>query len=257
MKTWLTQGTTDSTRIFDVIKYTENSNWEKNTIVDKLKILLEENTVDKDLLDDLFSNVNWDKDKIYKSFVTNSQPISDTLRKGKFGEILHGEILSSFHDLNILMKKHQYQITPGTSLHGTDIIAFKINEENVIQAFFYIETKLRTSKDYIALTEAFIELQNALNESVPSYLKFILKELKKTNSVFYHAVLDYGIQITPKDNFRIGAIFESSAWTDTYLKNLLDVYDKSIPNLTVDVIMIDSLNKLVNDTYQKLGADIV
>lgn len=256
MKTWLTQGTTDGTRIFDVIKYTENSSWEKNAIVDKIKTLLEENTVNKDFLDDLSSMVNWDKDKTYQRFVTDLQPNTDTLRKGKFGEILHGEILSSFHDLNIPIKKYQYQFTPGTSLHGTDLIAFKINKENVIQAFFYIETKLRTSKDYIALTEAFKGLQNALNESVPSYLKFILRELQKTDTDLYHAFLNYGIEITPNDNFRIGAIFESSAWTDTYLKKLLDVHDRSIPNLTVDVIMIDSLDKLVNDTYQKLGADI-
>lgn len=256
LKDWLTSSSIDNTRLFDVIEYTEKSNWKDNSIVDILKIHLQENTVEKSFLDEVAKILDWDEDEIYRTFVAQSQPPGDLLRKGKFGEILHSEILLAFQNLEVPVKKFQYQITPASSLLGTDLILFKRIDEK-IEAIFYVETKVRTTRNTSALSEAYAELVTAQNEKIPSYLKFILKELYKEDKDLFKQFLEFGVEITPNDNFRIGGIYDSATWSDTSLTNLSNVHDRSMLNLTIDVIKINSLNELVNKSYEKLGEEIV
>lgn len=255
MKQWLERSSIDQTYLFDFIIYTEKTEWKKTTIPKFIANFLEENTVEQDFMDEISRIVNWDKDKVYQSFVTEFQPSTDSLRKGKLGEILHGEILIEFYDIDFPIKKYQYQLTPNTSLHGTDLIGFRLVDGKV-ESIFYVETKLRTNRDRQALPEAFQGIIKARDETIPSYLKFILKQLYKTDTNLFTKFLEYGMEISPTDHFRIGAIFEDSAWDKIYFDDLTAVYDRSISNLTVDVIKIKSLNELVKASYKELGVDI-
>lgn len=257
MKQWLNISSIDKTRLFDVVTYLEKTEWTKVDIHKKMKIHLEEHTpVDKDYLIELSKIVNWDAEKVYRHFVTELQSTFDSGRKGKFGEILHGEILRDFHDLHIPIKKYQYQLTPNSLLHGTDLIAYKMKDKK-IDAYFYIETKLRTGRDKNVLSEAFSQIIKSRDEQIPSYFRFILNQLFKTDHVLFKLFAEHGIEISPNDHFRIGMIFETSSWLDDYLDDLITVYDRSISNLTIDLIKIDSLNKLVQTSYKEIGVNIV
>jgi hypothetical protein len=246
---WLSKSSVDSTRLFDVIFYTEKNSWQKITINKKMASLLESNTiVGREFLDEISSIVGWNHEKVYEVFVKQSQPTDENYQKGKFGEILHGEILTQFFNLMIPIKKYQYQFNPNTALHGTDLIAYSKSGQK-IEAYYFVETKLRTTSGKKALIDAFQQTIKTRDEKTPSYFKFMLNQLFKEDRTLHKLFLEYGVEISPKDHFRIGMVYDDSVWNDSYLDELLTVYDRSISNLSIDLIKINSLNQLVQASY--------
>lgn len=251
LKEWVDVNSPESEFPFKIIEYLE-SNSIKESIPEIFSKLLQENTVDNEFLKDLAKKPNWNWEKVQSFFVIQSQPTNDNLKKGKFGEVCHGQILEEFYDYIIPIKKFQYQFTKGQSPTGTDMVAIKMGEGKISE-LCYVETRLRTSDDYAAVSGAFNEIIQGRKERINSVIKFILKELFKIKHELYDLLTEYGIETAPKDKFRIGAIFEKDIWRPKHLENLRDVMQGSTLDLTVDVIKINNLEKLVNDSYEKVS----
>ena len=251
LKEWFTAICPEIIFPFKTIEYVETNSL-NNSAVEFLSTLIRENTVDEEFLKYMQKKLKWDWGKIYATFVIESQPNHDNLKKGKFGEIFHGQILEEFYNYVIPIKKLQYQFTKDQSLTGTDMIAIKIKEEKITE-ICYVETKLRTSNDYSAISEAYKEIIQSKSSSMNSLLKFILKELYKTNKMLHSQLTEFISEMMHDDKFRIGAIFEKKIWRQKYIEKLNDCMQKSDFDLTVDIVKINNLEELVNNSYKAIG----
>ena len=251
LKEWFTAVCPKIIFPFKTIEYVETNSW-NNSTADFLSALIRENTVDEEFLKYMKKKLKWDWKKIYTTFVIESQPSHDNLKKGKFGEIFHGQILEEFYNYVIPVKKFQYQFNRNQSLTGTDIIVIKIKEAKITE-ICYVETKLRTSSDYSAISEAYDEIIQSKGSSMDSTLKFILKELYKTDKILHSQLTEFIGEMTHDDKFRIGAIFEKKIWRQRYIEKLNDCMQELDLDLTVDIVKINNLKELVNNSYKAIG----
>lgn len=253
---WFTQSRRTDKKYtkFGVYDYKEKATPNIDKIQSELKELIVENTASKDLLEAVARKYGWEV--AYKKFIVDAQPKNLSIKKGKFGEILHGVILEEIWKYVIPLKKLQYGIARDSTLTGTDIYAVKTKDDK-IQEICLIETKLRTYTDYPNAVESYNGLVTAINEKTPAILKFILKIVKKDNKNFFNMLLNYGIELQPRDKFRIGTIVESSEWSEKILENLEDEITHATIDLQVDVVRINNLEKLVVDTFKSIGVECV
>ncbi len=249
LKTWLA-AESKSDFAFAAVNYEERRAWDDST-VENLGHIISDNTTDPDHLKYIAEKLGWNLDKC-SEYVRKWQPISSDLRKGKFGELLCGQILQEFHGYVIPVKKFRYQHAPGQSLPGTDIIAFKI-KDNKISEMCMMEAKLRTQHDSRAILGAYGQLDARKKGQILPSIKFLLHRLYEINRNMFDMIAEYGVEINPNDTYRIGAVYEKSHWNEHYLEKLSDIMEESDIALTVDAVQITNLEKLVECTYENLG----
>ena len=94
------------------------------------------------------------------------------VRRGDFGEALACEALEVFESFSVPVRKLRYQMDPEQTLHGTDIVAFKLNGHDRVQDLHFVECKLRTFRNLPAGVEAHQQLvDDRAGEDVPEIVE--------------------------------------------------------------------------------------
>lgn len=237
-------------RSFGVAIYSEQEGgWRTAGAAGAMAGLLRENTASSDLVGDAVHYSGWGEERIRKALASGRQPSGGAQRKGKFGEVLHGDLLERFCAMVIPVKKHRYNPAPDASPHGIDIIALGSPAQGGGERIVYAETKLRNRADPSALVEAHGALAAAGSEDVPPSLRVVMEVLRNSRMDLYRRVMAASFG-GARAHFRIGAVVERSSWSDSQLDVLEHEQAARKLDLGVDVVKIGGLGDLVDESFR-------
>lgn len=187
------------------------------------------------------------------AFIAEMQPNNDSVKKGKFGEVLHRAILEQFCGMVVVCSRYRHNPSPCTSPPGLDIIALMPRDASGVERVVFAETKLRTSADRGALAKALGQLVKARSATKQPSLKSTLQILSDADSPLFDRVMKAVDGRAPKPHCRIGAVFEARHWSDSLLLQIRSNRDAQCIDLAIDVVRIDALGGLIEDSYAKAG----
>ena len=258
MKKWLSQSIEKDAYPFVVATYAEKIGWVSAEAADGMAALLAESTASQDLLERMSRRRGWDENKARSRYIVERQPTSDILRKGKFGEVLHGAILEEFCGMTVICHRYRYSPSPNISPPGLDIIALMPQADGDGERIVFVETKLRLNADARTLVNALAQLAKEQGVSEPQSLKSTLQVLSAADPRLYERVLQAVGSEAHKPHYRIGAVVEAKSWSNASLRQL-----KSIPDrmqdmcFAVDVVKINALGDLIKESYVRVRRSIV
>lgn len=206
VKYWLEAKPDRAMHGFRVANYEEaEGGWRATGAASDMARLLEENTVSPGLLKDALRHSGWDEERVRNALGAKQQPKGEAQQKGKFGEVLHADLLERFCGMIIPVKKHRYNPSPGASPHGIDIVALGCPGPGKGERIVYAETKLRKKIDSATLAEACKALAKAGSDDTPKSLLAVMETLRSSDAGLYKRVMVAGLG-KDKPYFRIGAI---------------------------------------------------
>jgi hypothetical protein len=189
-----------------------------------------------------------------RKFFSDSAPSHGGIRKGHFGEILAFEVKQEGEGYVVPIKKLRFVIGNGT-LHGTDVLAIKLDAQGDIIELHFVECKLRTNKDLDIAIDAARQLADDLKEKYPAIIRFVIARLKVDGSPLYEKVLAYLAFIQSGGARRTAGIslcVESSSWDERSLDRLLDGKLADLPALHVNIIKLPDLTVLVKKVFDRV-----
>jgi hypothetical protein len=164
------------------------------------------------------------------------------------GEILTAEILEKIRKAILPIYKLRYKELKDRAMRGkADVLACRIFAGKPVLIFAEVKSKI-TYKKKIA-EEAYRELV-LNNVEVPEIVDYISKRLEDRDeynlaNLFDKAIVD---SKSYSKDFHIFLIFEKNKWKEDILENL-DNIQVELPNLTLNVVLINSLKDLIKETY--------
>lgn len=186
---WLKSSSVDNSRDFDVVHVSEARHWTQSDAY-TIGSILAENTINPDMLKDAARHLGWSRDETYEKLFAESQPNAEAVKKGKFGEILHAEVLSKLSSLSVPVKRYTCMPNPNVSPPGIDLIAFEITGDKISVAH-YAETKLLTLRNYAMIIRAYEQLRKVMGMQVTVRLRHALGILYMEDRRMYSRILDY------------------------------------------------------------------
>ena len=249
MKKWLSQSIEKDAYPFVVATYVEKIGWASVDAADGMAALLAKSTVSQELLERMSRRRGWDENKARSRYIVDRQPTSDMLRKGKFGEVLHGAILEEFCGMTVICHRYRYSPSPNISPPGLDIIALVPQADGDGERIVFVETKLRLNAGARTLVNALTQLAREQGVDEPQSLKSTLQVLNVADPRLCERVLQAVDSEAHKPHYRIGAVVEAKSWSDTGLRQL-----KNIPDgmqdmcLAADVVKINALGDLIKES---------
>jgi len=216
---------------------------------------LTEELVSIELLIGYSNTLGWDKTS---ELLANMVPAQWTNKLGDFGEMLSGILLEEFHNLQLPVRKLRYKISSGQTLPSTDIVAFKINDEEHIEEVHFVEVKARNSKDSYMALEAYSQLQEAYHSNLPPILHFIAQRLIEQNSPLAPKFMRYlgaRVDSSELDRFHICLICDQEHWAESILSNL-DQIEIDIHPMTVHGVVIGDLKGLVDTLFSSIPTKV-
>ena len=252
MKEWLDQSVEGHAYPFVVATYVEKVGWAGAGAAREMARLLGESTASPEFIERVSSRRGWDKGRARATFVAEMQPGNDAVKKGKFGEVLHGAVLEEFCGMVVVYHRYRYNPNPDTSPPGLDTIAL-MPRDGGDERLVYSETKLRTGADGGTLAKALGQLTRTASAGHPPSLKALLQALSDTDSPLFDRVMQVADNRVTPPHYRIGVIFEAKHWSDSYLRMIKDNHGAQRMDLAVDVVKIASLGSLINDAYSSVG----
>ncbi|EPA06178.1 Hachiman antiphage defense system protein HamA [Candidatus Nitrosarchaeum limnium] len=252
LKTWLEVSKRPSgTFRFNVVNINEKNSRDLENINEIFSKIIINESVGYDTAKKLAKKYGWNK--ILESIITPRLTRTSNMKKGKFGEMLESSVLETFFDYVIPIKKWRYAISSDQSLPRCDIIAVKLEGQKIIEMSF-IESKLTTTSDSNKIIEAHSQLMEEKKSGFSDILSFIILRLIDEKHPLQEAFIEYTlIKDKPNDSYRIAATYDNAKWNENYLTKLNDIHTKSTPELTVDLIRIEELEKVVKTVYEKKG----
>lgn len=195
-------------------------------------------------------------EKSYSFLVTEAQPTSENMIKGRFGEVLFTGILEDFYDYAIPIYKLRYNATANHSQTGTDILGIKIKDGEIFEVCF-VESKLRIPPTKKILSQAFDQLMKDQTKDIPEIFRFVLNRLLEHDDALATPLLRHISERTKsnKDFFRIGAVFEKDTLPNDAFNNLHEDMEGFSVNLHLDLVGIKKLNNFINDLYKEIGVN--
>lgn len=208
-----------------------------------------------DLVDRLVQETGWSRQRVWDVMVAKRQPTGERQQGGRFGEVLHAAILEEFDGMTVLVKRHRYAAAPNAPLYGLDIVALGRVDGggDGAERIVFAETKLRNAGGGSALTEAYDQIDKIGSETLPSRLAADMGLLRCRDTVVLERLLQAIGRVDPV-HFRIGAIFEASQWSDSYLNGIDRRHGDSDLDVAVDIVTIGMLGDLVRESYLQVGA---
>ena len=178
-----------------------------------------------------------------------------SIRRGDFGEALASELLC-LEGYHVPVRKLRYQVDPEQSLHGTDIVAFALDDGDVRDLHF-VEGKLRTFKDLPAGVNAHDQLKHDRSAGYADTLMFIAERLRETDPPLYDAFRAY---LRQRDQPRRGSsgiflVWDGSVWDDDVLQRVHEVDDRIDP-LDVRVVHVADLAAVIEAAYVTIDAEV-
>lgn len=254
MGAWLEARNVSLSYRFGVAIYDEREGWRTAAAAEAMAALLKENTVSPDLVGDAVRYSEWGEARVRRALVSGVRPAGRAQRQGKFGEVLHADLLERFCAMIIPVKKHRYNPAPGASPHGIDIIALGRPAKGGGERIVYAETKLRNNAVSPALVEAHKALATAAAEDLPPSLLVVMQMLKKSDSGMYKRVMKASL-CGAGAHFRIGVVVERSGWKDGHLDALEQEQAAKELDLGVDIARIGGLDDLVDESFRTAVAN--
>jgi len=207
------------------------------------------------LVEDLCDGLGWQQ---AFDTIKGAMPSVMSVRKGVVGELLATDCAISFDGCQVPVKKLRSMIVPGESLHGTDVLAFRLDAAGEIEKAYYVESKLRLFCDRAAAVEAEKQLHRDMAKHVPDILLFVANQMYTANTPLVPALRRYMRTRTGSrqlDEFRISLTFERSVWSEDVLTRLVEA-DELLAPLSVWGLTIDNLDPLIAALYEELGFEI-
>jgi len=240
---------------FNVIDITEKDGRNLKTVNEIFVNIFLDNTISYDLLEKISSKIGWKE--TFEKFISPRLSKVKNMKKGKFGEMLEGTVLEEFFNFVIPIKKWRYSITSDQSLPSTDILAIRKDESKITEISF-VECKLTGTDNKKLIAKAYEQLMDDQAKGFPQILSFIIARLFEQKNPLAEWFIDYCLEkYRTSDSYRVCAVFDEQKWDEKSLENLSDIVTKSTPNLTVDVITIESLDNVVEEVYKNRGWNVI
>lgn len=253
MKGWLVQQSGVSGHGFGTEVYAEKKSWAAAEAPVITARLLATSTADDETAGAIAEELGWSKKMVRDSLVARRQPGDGGQRMGKFGEVLHAVILEEFQGMAVVTRRYRYNPTPNAAVHGVDLIALAAIGEGQGERIVYAETKIRTVRDGGALTKARAGLAKINGDrGLPPSLVAEMERLRTGDPHMFRRLVS-AARRQKESRYRIGAVFEESAWSDSYLDGLDRAHDPGEFDMTVDVVKIGSLRDLVLESYKTVA----
>ena len=252
MRHWLMRRPCVTRYGFGTEAYVEKAKWEVAGAAEIMARLLAAGTASRETVKAVAEIACWSEEDAEDKLVVKRQPKYEAQKKGKFGEVLHAAILETFHHMVVATKRHRYNPAPGASVHGIDLVALDKIEGTQNERIVYAETKLRTAQDRSALIRARSDLVRVNKEDVPVSIAVEAERLRKSDPALFKRLVNAALEKC-KAQYRIGAVFEESQWSDSLLAALDRVHDPGELDMVVDIVKIGSLHDLVLESYRKVG----
>jgi hypothetical protein len=183
-------------------------------------------------------------------------PDEQNRQRGEFGENMSEQIAESLYKFSIPIKKRRYAINKEQSLPSTDIIAFKVHQNEIIELGM-IETKLRNIADYKAANEAYIELKEKYEKDIPDMFIWTLHRLESEKHELFGPFKRYLLRRKANkdgDKFFIYLIWDKSKWKDTMLEKLSEA-EKVGPKVVVCLLKIRDLQKIITHVFDRIDKE--
>jgi len=163
-------------------------------------------------------------------------------------EIITADILEKIRKAILPIHKLRYKELRDRAMRGkADVLACRISADKPVIIFAEVKSKITYKKEIAE--EAYRELV-LNNVEVPEIVNYISRRLEDRDEYNLVCLFDKAIR-DPKSyskDFHIFLIFEKDKWKEDILKNL-DNFQVELPNLTLNVVLINSLKDLINETY--------
>ena len=240
---------------FNVVEINEKDGRNLKKVNEIFKNIFLDNTISYDLIEKISKKIGWND--TFVKFISPRLPKQKDMKKGKFGEMLEGTILEEFFDFVIPIKKWRYAITSDQSLPSTDIVAIKSDESKITEMCF-VESKVTGTDDKKLVTVAYEQLMSEQTKGFPQILSFIIARLVENKDPLSERFIDYCLEKDRNnDSYRVCTVYDKQKWADKSLENLNEVVTRSTPNLTVDVIRIESLDDVIKEVYKDKGWSVI
>jgi len=170
-------------------------------------------------------------------------------RQSFWGEIVTAEILEKIRKAILPIYKLRYKELKNKAMRGkADVIACKILANKPVIIFAEVKSKITYAKKIAK--EAYNGLvQN--NVEVPEIIDYISKRLEDRDEYDLVSLFDKAIKdpSSYSKDFHIFLVFEKDKWNEKILE-FLNFTEIKLPNLTLNVVLINSLQDLINETYE-------
>ena len=187
-------------------------------------------------------------------------PKTIQLRHGDFGEALAIGLIEWSTDYLVPVVKLRFQVDKDQSQHGTDIVAFILDETGTaIEGLDFCEVKVRTSRSKVkgAAVEAHAQLSEDRGASFADILDFIYQRLDEKNPAWAEALETYlSERDDPEGQNRIVVIVDRDLYTEDLLTSLPQPPDLCEP-LHVDVVHCGKLRDLIASTWELVPKDLI
>jgi len=180
------------------------------------------------------------------------------VRRGDFGEALACELLEVFDGYVVPVRKLRYQPDPEQTLHGTDIVAFRVAEDGGIEELHFLECKLSTIRKLTRGVEAHDQLAEDRDQGYADTLLFIGERLGETNRGLFEAFLAYlaGRDRKERGTYGIALVWDREVWDDETVVRVSEI-DGLLEPLHVRVLQAGGLRALVEAVYQAVDLDVI
>lgn len=174
-------------------------------------------------------------------------------RKSTWGEIVSAEILKGFRKHLVPVYKLRYKEKKDWAMRGeADVLTYYFDEGSLIIAFTEVKTKASNeavSKYRNEMQKAESGLSNN-NVDEPEILEYICQRLYDEEKFDLLQIFDdaFNNPESYKKEFHIFMIMEKSRWGEPII-DFFKEKSTELPNLTINIVLINSLNELIDETY--------
>jgi hypothetical protein len=187
-------------------------------------------------------------------------------RKSFWGEIISAEILKDFRNHCIPIYKLRHKEKRNASMRsGADIVTCVKHENKVLIALSEVKTKGNIAASGIykyrcEIEKAYTQLKkNDINE--PEIIDYMIKILRYEgkNELAKLFKDDFKNFTNTHREFHIFMVMEKIRWDEDILR-LFRNESINLPNLTINILLINDINKLIEDTYElipKIAEEVI
>jgi hypothetical protein len=179
--------------------------------------------------------------------------------RGDFGEVFAAACVEILEGWRVPVRKLRFKIDPEQTQPGTDIVAIRMNGDEV-DALEFIESKLRTGAGLHVAVEAHEQLRADLEKGFGDILEFTAERLAESQPATYEALLRYlerrDLDEESPDQFGIVLVWDRRMWDERVLDNLEDA-DPLVQPLHVRAAQFEELAYLVASVYARVGLEVL
>lgn len=203
-----------------------------------------------------FNSFNSDEIKNYlKKLSLPDENNNFNPQKSFWGEIISAEILTVFRKHLIPVYKLRYKEKKDQAMRAeADVLTYYFDNHLII-AFTEVKTKGNIKKG--GFYEYKKEMVNAEEELLkndpekPEILDYVCKRLFDEKKFNLLKIFDYAFNNPDsyKKEFHIFMIMEKDRWGEPII-DFFKEKSTELPNLTINIVLINSLNDLIDETYE-------